>query len=624
MAFLTANFFDPTNDVVIDVSFGGQAWDLSGSRTITWALADGFTENDAWPNQSAAIEQFSRALETYEAFIDVEFSYLGTFDNPTVAGNAGADIVYSVDNSASQEDGFLAYAYYPDRDHPNPSDNPNEGGDIFMNFSEPEISESTFDTGSNGFYVILHELGHAMGLRHPFEENDGRPILAELGSDIMADTDWYTVMSYTDPYERERERWEPATPMVLDIVALQYVYGQNPTAHAGNTIHALEGRDYYYSIWDASGVDTVSAFNENEAWRIVLPELEPTPLVDVRAGFALPEAQMAERLVDSEPRDFVWLLGDIENATGTRFADNMLGNSLDNTLNAGQGNDLIEGGGGDDNLDGQGGMDTAYFEGQIRGYTIQFGPDGTQVIDRRDAGTGADSVSNIELLTFYEGDESADYNLQNFSAPTNLSEDALTSFVELYIAYFNRAPDALGLWFWGTSFANGTSLEAMAALFVNQAETQVTYPESLSNEDFATRVYDNVLGRIPDQKGFEFWVNALNSNAVGRDTFILNVLEGAKAPPDPSLGPDFAAQQLVDRAYLADKTDLGAYFAVHKGMSDVNDAADIMAGFDGSASSLNAAIARVDQAYEEALDPMTGALLLPLVGVLDDPFGGVA
>ena len=133
-------------------------------------------------------------------------------------------------------------------------------------------------------------------------------------------------------------------------------------------------------------------------------------------------------------------------------------------------------------------------------------------------------------------------------------------------------------------------------------------------------MYNNVLGRIPDQDGFSFWVNALDSGSVSRDQFILAILGGAKAPPPEDATPDFITQQLADRAYLANKTDIGAYFAVHKGMSNVDNAALAMALFDGSQDSINAAVARIDAFHDAALNTSTGEFLMPLIGVLDDPF----
>ena len=78
--------------------------------------------------------------------------------------------------------------------------------------------------------------------------------------------------------------------------------------------------------------------------------------------------------------------------------------------------------------------------------------------------------------------------------------------------------------FWGSAFANGFSLEEIASLFLEQPETAATYPDTLSNLEFATQVYNNVLGRAPDDDGLNFWVGGLDSGLVTRDQFILEAL----------------------------------------------------------------------------------------------------
>jgi hypothetical protein len=79
-------------------------------------------------------------------------------------------------------------------------------------------------------------------------------------------------------------------------------------------------------------------------------------------------------------------------------------------------------------------------------------------------------------------------------------------------------------------------------------------------------------------------------------------------------------QQLADQAYLENKIDFGAYFAVHKGMSDVSNAVSAMALFDGTDTSITAAVSAIDGNYANALDPVDGEFLMPIIGVLDDPF----
>ena len=160
----------------------------------------------------------------------------------------------------------------------------------------------------------------------------------------------------------------------------------------------------------------------------------------------------------------------------------------------------------------------------------------------------------------------------------------------------------------------------MATLFVDQDQTRSTYPAGTTNNEFATSVYLNVLGRTPDQSGIDFWVGLLDEALVSRDQFILEVLKGAKSELKPEEGQAFVDQQLADRAYLETKVDIGAYFAVHRGMSDVSHAASVMSLFDGSDSSVAAAVAQADRFYTDALDPVSGEFIMQVTGILDTPF----
>jgi Ca2+-binding RTX toxin-like protein len=300
--------------------------------------------------------------------------------------------------------------------------------------------------------------------------------------------------------------------------------------------------------------------------------------------------------------------------------DTLLGDGGNDTITANAGDDTLTGGAGNDTLNGGEGTDTAAFSGAQASYTLTVAPDGLSIEDRRAGENGVDQLIDIEFLDFDSNINDTPFDLARFAGPAGLSETELESFVELYIAYFNRAPDAVGLHFWGTAFATGSTLEQMATLFIDQDEFEAAYPEGTTNLAFAHSVYSNVLGRTPDQAGIDFWVGLLDQGAVERDQFILEVLRGARADPKPELGPDFVAQQEADQAYLTTKVDIGAYFAVHKGMSDVDDAMAAMALFTGSDASRDAAVAAIDGFFADAIVPTDGAFLMPLVGILDDPF----
>lgn len=620
MAFKIAFTYGPTNDPIIDVLTGGYAWDMTFSRTISWAIADGLT-GEEWGDRAAAIQTFSTALASIEQFIDVEFQYRGSFDDPVAAGRVGADIVYTLDSETVDAFTF-AYAYFPG---PEPTTRTEqygtEGGDVFMNFSNDIMASSSFKPGSEGFLTVIHEIGHSLGLKHPFDATPWRPTLDQLDQSLVRDMDWFTIMSYSDQYEQELERWDPATPMILDVLALQYLYGQNPDTNAGDTVLRLQSEPFYYTIWDASGVDRADASGQSEGWTIILPDFQASELVDTLTGFALPLDQLNGTLVDSAPTELIWLMGDIENATGSRFADAIAGNRFDNDLRGGRGDDSLEGLQGNDVIDGNEGLDVAFFWGDQSSFTLTFTPDSVLVQDRRAEGEGIDTLRNIELVEFYTDNDSQVMDLTAFGGAAALSGPELDLIIELYVAYFNRAPDAIGLNYWGTAFANGVTLTAMSEYFFDQNETRATFGGDMTNTDFARVVYDNVLGRQPDQDGLAFWVRALDTNEVSKDQFILDVLAGAKADPGPDATQAFVEQQLADQAYLEAKTDLGALFAVHRGLSN---GADAIAVFDGSQASLSEALNAIDQLYAAALDPDTGAFLMPMVGVLDNPFDPIA
>jgi hypothetical protein len=353
-------------------------------------------------------------------------------------------------------------------------------------------------------------------------------------------------------------------------------------------------------------------------------DLYTTMLVDfsgLTAGGILGDVEWTSDIDTMQfANDLVAVGTDGEFFPGTSGPDDLVGGTGSDTMQAYDGDDRLTGAAGNDRIDGGNGIDTAAYSGSQNSYTLTLSPTGTSVTDRRSDGNGTDTLIDIEFLDFDTNIFGGPFNLGIFSAPADISADDLESIIELYIAYFNRAPDAEGLYFWGAVFNNGFTLAQIANGFFDQDETRAAYPTGTTNEEFATIVYNNVLGRTPDAGGFEFWVGLLNDGRVARDEFILRVLEGAKADLRPDLGQDFVDQQLADRALLENKTDIGAYFAVHKGMSDVDDAVTAMDLFDGTQASINAAVDAIDGFYADALDPLNGEFLMPLVGVLDDPF----
>jgi hypothetical protein len=198
-----------------------------------------------------------------------------------------------------------------------------------------------------------------------------------------------------------------------------------------------------------------------------------------------------------------------------------------------------------------------------------------------------------------------------FDGMAQLSSTAMIALTELYIAYFNRAPDAVGLFYWGDQMAGGLGLEGIAGYFFDQPETRDLYGALDDMPSFVNAVYDNVLGRTPDSAGMAFWLNALQSeDGLAPAQYILAILEGAKAETGSA----------ADAAYLASKVELGGHFAVTLGMSDTGIATAVMQGFDGSTSSLDVGMTQSNAFYSEILDGSREGFLLQLVGLSDPPF----
>ena len=76
----------------------------------------------------------------------------------------------------------------------------------------------------------------------------------------------------------------------------------------------------------------------------------------------------------------------------------------------------------------------------------------------------------------------------------------------------------------------GTSvILAIAASFFVQPESRAAYPNADDNEFLVNTAYQNLLERAPEEEGFTYWVDALDSGDVSRPEFMLAIINGARA-----------------------------------------------------------------------------------------------
>lgn len=393
-----------TGDPLVDAAIHGYYWNLGADRTLRWAIADGFS-GEFWTDPLTTAGVLEQAFEQFAYFADIRFEFAGYYDTPGAAAPF-ADLTVSMDGARLlfDEDSVWALGFFPNSAYSREL-YPGAPGDVFLNLrSEANFLES-YDPGSAGFFLMLHELGHTIGLKHPHDDGGtGRPTLASFELQDF-DSDWFTVMSYADDYNWNLTAWDPASPMLLDVIGLQYLYGPNMETNAGDGTYDLTlFGNLYETVWDAGGVDWVSAETAPEGWTIILPEEQLSSLVPIRAGLAVPSAEID---LDS-PKTFVWLTGDIEHAIGSAFADSIFGSVLDNFLDpgagddevyAGEGNDVLFASPGDDLFDGGEGSDALLLSGPRANYLIQKSGGIWLSLDTTGV-DGLDAANSIEMLAF--------------------------------------------------------------------------------------------------------------------------------------------------------------------------------------------------------------------------------
>ncbi|WP_419096354.1 DUF4214 domain-containing protein [Pseudomonas sp. UBA7530] len=150
---------------------------------------------------------------------------------------------------------------------------------------------------------------------------------------------------------------------------------------------------------------------------------------------------------------------------------------------------------------------------------------------------------------------------------------------QLYIGYFGRAADQAGLNFWLDAInSGGLSLDNVHTAFVNSDEYNAQY-EGMTVSEKVAAVYENVLGRVADEAGLEFWTNAINTGLITEDQLIEGLLSGLSAN---------------DAAIISNKIVVANYYTSAKGDAYVEaskaESADILAGVDATVASVSAAL----------------------------------
>ena len=291
---------------------------------------------------------------------------------------------YTLDDQDAK--GSFGFAYTPGSD--------SDEGLVAINrsmYAYPDgSSKHSIARGSFHGITFLHELCHAVGLKHPHELGLlGQPRFPGMKrwSDEYRDKGThnqnahpFTQLSYVD--KGARNGYVPRVVEdhgfllslgALDIAALQWLYGVNSDHATGSNVYRLptenkEGTGWK-AIWDAGGVDRIDGSRAKTSVTIdlrnaTLDQSEHaggyiSSVEGVFGGFTIAHDWNGTTLEDPAG------LCIIEHATGGAADDRLIGNTASNRLRGRQGDDILYGGpGGRDLLIGGQGRDQFWIDSQ--------------------------------------------------------------------------------------------------------------------------------------------------------------------------------------------------------------------------------------------------------------------
>ena len=436
------------------------------------------------------------------------------------------------------------------------------GSDVFLN-DTTENREAK--DGTYAALTLIHEIGHALGLKHPFSAPDSTgdsatPPYLSTSEDVTA----WTVMSYTSSEDEYAFEYSE-----LDIAALQYLYGPSPTSRTTNDTYTVSKTAANF-VWDGAGADLLDASALTQPVTLYL-----TPGYWGYVGAA------AASTITAPGQVTVNFGSTIENLKGGSQADRLYGNASANQILGGAGDDVLQGWDGSDTLSGglgndtlyggssdtsvlrDGGTDTAVFSGAFASYQYSFSTTpGALTITSPTEGT--DTLWGIERVQFSDVTLSVPLTNGKPVAPKLIPTSGVQSTLDPQVIFTTTqgtfslelnsdlAPISTAnmLAYVNSGFYNGTLFHRVIPSFMAQGGGFTTGLTAASS-DYANILNEagnglkNLRGTVAmargtnlDSANSQFFVNYINNDFLdGKYTVFGKVISGMSVVDQMSLIP---------------------------------------------------------------------------------------